>query len=310
MTSNKKNNIELDFIKRSISQLLKYGVVNVDKYKGPTSHQIADTVKKILHINKTGHSGSLDPAVTGCLPVALGRATKLAGLMLKSPKEYICIMHVHNDFHDNKLKKVFKDFTGEIKQMPPVRSAVKRRKRKRTIYELELLERKDNDVLFRVLCEAGTYIRKLAHDMGKAIGPGAHMQELRRTKAGVFREDSIVTLPELNDAYCELTEKGDETLIRKFILPMECMIKDIPKIILHDNAIIPIMNGRPLAVPGIIKADDFEKDQKVALITSKNQLIALGKALVSFSEYIKRKEKKGKGLVVKIERVITDKEDL
>lgn len=147
--------------KRSVEDLINYGIVNIDKPKGPTSHQVSDFVQKILKINKAGHSGTLDPAVTGVLPIALARATRIVQTLLKAGKEYIAIMHLHKKIKEKKLKKICKKFVGKIKQKPPLKSAVKRQLRAREVYYLDLLEIDGQDVLIRVGCEAGTYIRKL-----------------------------------------------------------------------------------------------------------------------------------------------------
>ena len=198
-----------DPTERTTEELLDYGIVNIDKLKGPTSHQISDFVKKILHLKKAGHSGTLDPGVTGVQPVAFGRATRITQFLLTAPKEYVCLMHVHKDVEESVLREKINLFVGKIKQLPPVKSAVKREERVREIYELEVIEIHGRDVLFRVLCQAGTYIRKLCHDMGKELGTGAQMAELRRTQAGPFREeDNLITLNDLDDAYYYYKKEG------------------------------------------------------------------------------------------------------
>ena len=177
---------------RKTEEIINYGIVNINKPKGPTSHQVSDFVQKILHINKSGHSGTLDPAVTGVLPVALGRATRIVQTLLTAGKEYVGIMHLHKNIEETKLRETIqKDFIGKIRQMPPLKSSVKRQLRTRTVYYFEIMEIEDKDVLFKVGTQAGTYIRKLIHDIGQKIGTGAHMAELRRTKAGPFRESTL-----------------------------------------------------------------------------------------------------------------------
>src|SRR3989344_1720794 len=154
--------------KLKTEKIITYGIVNVDKPKGPTSHQVSDYMQKILHINKAGHSGTLDPAVTGVLPVALDRATRIVQTLLTAGKEYVAIMHLHKDVEEEKLRETInKYFVGKIQQIPPLKSSVKRQLRTRTIYHLGILEIEDKDVLFKVGCEAGTYIRKLIHDIGQ-----------------------------------------------------------------------------------------------------------------------------------------------
>lgn len=145
--------------KRSVEELLKKGVINLDKPRGPTSHQVAAWVKDILRV-KTGHGGTLDPAVSGCLPIFLGSATRLAEVMLLSTKEYVCLMRLHKHAAKKDIMSLFSHFQGQIWQRPPVKSSVKRELRKREIYGVEVLEIEENDVLFRISCEAGTYIRK------------------------------------------------------------------------------------------------------------------------------------------------------
>src|SRR3989344_1550146 len=122
--------------KRSIADLLGFGVVVVDKPPGPTSHQVSAFVQEILNIQKSGHSGSLDPNVTGVLPVALEHATRVVLALLPSPKEYVALMHLHKPLDLLRIESLFETFTGTIKQLPPIRSSVKREERERTIFSL------------------------------------------------------------------------------------------------------------------------------------------------------------------------------
>ena len=286
--------------KRTTEQLIEYGIVNIDKPRGPTSHQVSDFVKKILNVNKAGHSGSLDPKVTGVLPVALADATRTAQYLLTSGKEYICIMHLHKDVDEKKLKKAFKDFTGKIRQLPPVKSAVKRQLRTREIYYIDVLEIQGKDVLFRVGCQAGTYIRKLCSDIGKRLGIGAHMAELRRTKAGPFDESTLVTLQNLTDAYYYFKEQGNDKELRKIIMPMESAVKHLAKIWIFDNCVNTLCHGASLAVPGISKLESkINNEDIVAVMTLKNELVCIGIAKMSSDEIMKSK----KGLAVITKKV-------
>lgn len=164
------------------------GVVNLDKPRGPTSHEVTAWVKDILELSRAGHSGSLDPGVTGVQPIMLGKATKAVSALRLSGKEYVCLMRLHEPAPEKRVRSICKQFTGPIFQMPPIVSAVKREVRVRMIYYLEVIEVQDKSVLMRVGCEAGTYLRKLCHDIGTALGTGAHMQQLRRTKTGPFEK--------------------------------------------------------------------------------------------------------------------------
>jgi H/ACA ribonucleoprotein complex subunit 4 len=274
--------------KRPILEYIQKGVVNIDKPKGPTSHEVAAWVKAIVEVNTAGHAGSLDPKVTGLLPTLLGKATKAVPALRLSGKEYICLLRLHRQVPPKLVRQVCEEFTGPIYQMPPIKSAVKRVIRVRTIYYLEVLEIEDRDVLFRVGCEAGTYIRKLCHDIGLALGSGGHMQELRRTKAGPFTEKTLVTLQDLKDAYVFWQEEGDESELRRVIRPMEAAVSHLPKIYLRDSAVDAVCSGASLALPGIISLDsDLKKGDLTALFTLKGELVALAKAEMTTQEILK-----------------------
>ncbi len=288
---------------RTVEELLSCGLVNLDKPKGPTSHQVVDYVKKILHLKKAGHSGTLDPAVTGVQPIALGRATRITQFLLTAPKEYVGIMHLHKPVEKEKLKETLKKFIGEIIQLPPVKSAVKRVKRKRKIYALKILEIDGQDVLFEMKCQAGTYVRKWCHDFGEEIGVGAHMTELRRTQAGPFTEkDNLVTLTDLQDAYFFYQEENNPKFLRYCLQPLEKAVKHLPKCWILDTTILSLTHGRDLAIPGIAKLETFPSNQKVAILTLKGELIAIGHSLLSTEEIIKKK----KGLALEVKKVFME----
>ena len=286
--------------KRKTEEIINYGIVNIDKPKGPTSHQVSDFVQKILHINKSGHSGTLDPAVTGVLPLALGRATRIVQTLLTAGKEYIAIMHLHKDVDEEKLEETIKKyFIGKIQQIPPLKSSVKRQLRTRTVYYFDILEIDEKDVLFKVGTEAGTYIRKLIHDIGKKLGIGAHMAELRRTKAGPFDESTLFTLHELTDAYYFWKEENNEKFIRKVIQPVESGVNHLQKVWVFDTTVESLCHGVDLKVPGISKLNDnITENEIVAMMTLKNELIALGTAKMNSKEMLGEK-----GIAVQTEKV-------
>jgi H/ACA ribonucleoprotein complex subunit 4 len=288
---------------RDIQELLNSGVILLDKPSGPTSHQVAAWVKEILGLEKAGHGGTLDPKVTGLLPITLGRATNAVRTLLLGGKEYVGAMKMHADVPKKDIKDIFKEFTGKIYQLPPVRSAVKRELRIREIYYLEPLEIEKRVVLFKVGCQAGTYIRTLCHDIGDALGSGAHMVELRRTKIASFSEDEAVTLHDLKDALVFWKEDGKEEDLRKIILPYERLLEHIPKMVVKDSAVDALCHGANLAVPGILELDpDIRKKMEVALITTKDEGIALGTALLSSRDIFDKKQ----GIAAKIERVLME----
>jgi H/ACA ribonucleoprotein complex subunit 4 len=287
---------------RGIKEHMSYGVINLDKPSGPTSHEVVAWVKRILKVDHAGHGGTLDPKVTGILPVALQDATKISQVFLYSGKEYVCVMRLHSPLPRERVERVIKEFVGEIYQRPPLRSSVTRRLRRRTIYYLEDLEFLEKRVLFRVGCQAGTYIRKLCFDIGAALGSGAHMEELRRTRAGPFTEDEkLVTLYDLYEAYSLWVEAKDESLLRKLIQPMENALKFVPKVFVRDSAIDSICHGANLAVPGIAMLESgIRKKGLVGLFTLKGEIIALARALMTTDDMI-RKER---GLATNTMRVI------
>ena len=289
---------------RKTEEIINYGIVNINKPQGPTSHQVSDYAKRILGIKKSGHSGTLDPNVHGCLPVALGRATRIAQALLNSGKEYVGIMHLHHDIDEKKLNEAIKSgFTGKIRQTPPLKSAVKRQERTREIYYFGILEKDEKDVLFIVGCQAGTYIRKLIHDLGKKLNVGAHMLELRRTKAGPFNEETLFTLQDLTDAFYFYKDENNDKFLRKMIQPVENAVAHLPKIWVFDSTIDTLCHGAYLNVPGISKlGDKIEKDETVAIMTLKDELVAIGIAKMS-SEEIMKKEK---GLAAKTDSVFME----
>lgn len=293
-------NLGHDPKKRPINELIQYGIINIDKPKCPTSHQVSDYLQRILNISKAGHAGTLDPAVTGVLPIALGRATRIVQTMLPAGKEYVGIMHVHNDIEEKKLRQVFKDFTGIITQKPPIKSAVKRQERERNIYYLEILEIEGRDILFKVGCQAGTYIRKLVHDMGSRLASGAHMAELRRTIAGCFDESTLVTLQDVADAFYYWKEEGNEKYIRAVIQPVENAVEHLPKVWALDSSVNPLCHGRPLAAPGISKLhDEINPDDLIAVMTLKDELIAIGNAKMTSIAMLE----KNYGIAVNVHKV-------
>jgi len=231
-----------------IKQLIQFSLINLDKPSGPTSFQISQFVKNTLNIAKTSHMGTLDPQVTGVLPITLGRACKLSEYFMHKDKVYAGIMRLHEDIPITKLKKEMKEFTGKISQLPPVKSRVKRALREREVKKFELMEKKGKDVLFIADVEAGTYIRKLIHDLGEKIG-GAHMLELRRVKASIFSEndDNFVNLYDFEKAAKALDE-GNEIPLRKLLVPAEQAIqKVLPVAKLSEKANIKqILTGKPL----------------------------------------------------------------
>ena len=288
----------------SVSELLNCGIINLDKPSGPTSHQIDSWIKEILSQEKVGHGGTLDPNATGILPIAVGDATKALQALLSADKEYIGVMKLHKSVDKKKIIEVCNSFVGEITQIPPVRSAVKRVKRKRNIYYLDVIQIKDRDVLFCVGCESGTYVRTLCVNIGKQLKTRAHLAELRRTRVGRLKENDSVFLQDLKDAYIFFKEDGDEKEIRKIIFPMEKLFDHLPKIIIRDSAVDAICHGASLAVPGVVEVDsDIKKDETALVLTLKGEGVAIVKSLMSTEEIIQ----KDSGVCASLLRVLMKK---
>ena len=251
--------------KKSIKELLEFGIINIDKSSGPTSFDISDFVKKKLSLRKTSHFGTLDPKVTGVLPIALNRACKLTGFFLGEDKEYIGIMRMHEEISLEKIKaKIKEKFLGKIIQMPPVKSRVKRVEREREIISFEILEKDGKDFLFKTEVQGGTYIRKLIDDLGKELDVGAHMLELRRIRAGIFKEDSIVNLYNFEKAVDEY-KNGNERPLREIIFSAEIISEAYPVMKLKSNNLKQIFTGKPICAEDIIKDDGWKKDSIVCV---------------------------------------------
>lgn len=288
---------------RPAAEYIRYGVINLDKPAGPTSHEVAAWVKKIMHLTRIGHGGTLDPKVTGVLPVTLEDSTKIVQALLHSGKEYICVMKLHGDAEEEHVRKVLGEFEDLIYQRPPLRSSVKRQLRTRRVYYIDFIEKDGRNVLFKVGCEGGTYIRKLCYDIGEILGCGAHMQELRRTRAGPFVENSNdrVRLHDVAYWFAEWEEKKDEKILRKIIQPMEAALALIPKIVIRDSAVDALCHGANLTAPGILAAETgITKDAMTAVLTLKGEAVALAKALVSTEEILDLNH----GTVATLQRVV------
>lgn len=290
--------------KRSLKRHMALGAINLDKTSGPTSHEVAAWVKRILDVEKAGHSGTLDPKVTGILPVLLGDATRIMDVLLLAGKEYICLMHIHRPVPKKRILEECREFMGPILQKPPLKSSVVKELRTRTIYYLEVLEIDEQNVLMRVGCEAGTYIRKLCFDIGLALGTGANMQELRRTRAGPFREDkTLVTLHQLADAVAIWKEKGDDSGLFRCIQPVEAALSHLPRLVIADNAVDAVCHGAPLAAPGLLRLEtDINKGDAVAMFTLKGEAVAVGWSEMESREMLASKA----GIVARTERVIME----
>jgi H/ACA ribonucleoprotein complex subunit 4 len=270
---------------RTIEKHINSGFIILDKPPGPTSHEIIATIKKLLGLKKAGHSGTLDPSVSGVLPVSLENATKILQTMLTLPKTYICNMRIKNLPENANIdwKKTLNEFKGLIYQYPPLESNVARKLRKRMIYEIKLIDVVDNNILFEVKCESGTYIRTLCEDIGKSIGLSTYMNELRRTQTSIFHEKQAITMHNLFDAFMDYKEDKKEEELRKVIRPVEEGVLHLKQIVVKNDAIRSLTHGVTLGGSGLLAYDsNIEKHDIIAAFSAKSELIGIGQALVNY----------------------------
>lgn len=282
---------------RSPETLLEFGVINLDKPPGPSAHQVAAWVRDMAGVERAAHAGTLDPKVTGCLPVLTGTATRAAQVFDTSRKGYVTVLELHAPAPAD-LESTLTEFEGPLYQKPPRKSAVARRLRVREIHRLNALEREHRRVLLDVECASGTYIRKLCHDLGLALGTGAHMGDLRRTQTGHFDDRTLSTMEDLADGLAFWRENDDAELLREVVSPAERALEGLPSLTVAPSAAEEIAEGAPVYSPGVIDADldEAEHGELIACYTPDGAVICLGR-LVGDPD---AKE----GMVVELERVL------
>jgi H/ACA ribonucleoprotein complex subunit 4 len=285
-----------------LARLAAGAFVLVDKPRGPSSHQVAAWTRDILGVDHTGHAGTLDPNVSGMLWVGSGPALKLIPLLLEFPKRYIALVVLHSKVAPKELERVLQEFTGPIFQTPPVRSAVKRERRVRTIHRLGLVESAPPRYLLDIVGDSGTYVRTLAVDVGEALGVGAHLEELRRIGTGPFREEDVVSLTVLRDA-AERARSGSPEDLLRLLRPIEEVWREFPIVVVKDAAASALAHGAALARGGIVSLSrSFAHGATVALVTRSGEFVAYGSTEVD-SEAMKGSRP---GWVVTQTRVFAD----
>jgi tRNA pseudouridine55 synthase len=292
---------------RSRADREAFGVVNLDKPPGPSAHQVAAWIRDLVGVDRAAHGGTLDPKVTGCLPVLLGDATRVAQVFLEGVKEYVAVLELHGPVPTD-LERVVGEFGGPLYQKPPRKSAVARRLRVREVYALDVLETRDRQVLLRIRCESGTYVRKLCHDLGLALGTGGHMGHLRRTATSPFDDTSLVTMHDLADAVA-FADEGDEGPLRDAVEPAERALVHLPRVTVAPSAAEQVATGAPVYAPGVLGVEparepvaetgtgvSVEEDDLVACYTPDGSAVCLGR-LVGDPDA-------DRGVVVDLERVL------
>ena len=294
---------------RPIEEHLKYGVINLDKPANPSSHEIVAWIKKILKVEKTGHSGTLDPKVTGCLIVCLNRATRLVKAQQSAGKEYVAIVKFHNPIENiSEIDACLKKLTGACFQRPPLISSVKRELRIRTIYEYKLYEfdKEKNMAIFWISCEAGTYVRTMCVHLGMLAKVGGHMQELRRVRSGILKEDeTMVTMHDVLDAQYVYEQTKKDDYLRRVVRPLEILLTNYKRIVIKDSSINAICYGAKLTVPGVLRFENgIEVGKEVVIISTKGEAIAIAIAEMTSSVLASCDH----GVVAKTKRVIMDRD--
>jgi len=296
-------------LKRTLKEYVRYGVINVDKPANPSSHEVVAWIRRILRVEKTGHSGTLDPKVTGCLLVCVERATRLVKAQQGAGKEYVAIVRLHKAMEqETQLALAIEKLTGPLFQRPPVLAAVKRRLRVREIYQSKLIEYDESRRLgvFWVDCQAGTYIRTLCVHLGLLLGTGGHMQELRRVRSGILtEEDHLVTMHDIMDAQWQYDNSKDETYLRRVIMPLELLLVKHKRLVVKDSAVNAICYGAKFMLPGLLRFEQgIEVGEEVVMMTTKGEAIALGIAQMATADIASCDH----GVVAKIKRVIMERD--
>uniref|UniRef100_A0A8C2THN7 H/ACA ribonucleoprotein complex subunit DKC1 n=1 Tax=Coturnix japonica TaxID=93934 RepID=A0A8C2THN7_COTJA len=296
-------------LKREISDYIRSGFINLDKPSNPSSHEVVAWIRRILRVEKTGHSGTLDPKVTGCLIVCIERATRLVKSQQSAGKEYVGIVRLHNAIESEaQLARAIETLTGALFQRPPLIAAVKRQLRVRTIYESKLVEYDPERRLgiFWVSCEAGTYIRTLCVHLGLLLGVGGQMQELRRVRSGILGEmDNMVTMHDVLDAQWQYDNNKDDSYLRRVILPLEKLLTSHKRLVMKDSAVNAICYGAKIMLPGVLRYEDgIELNQEIVVITTKGEAICLAIALMTTAVISTCDH----GVVAKIKRVIMERD--
>ncbi|MCS5533137.1 MAG: RNA-guided pseudouridylation complex pseudouridine synthase subunit Cbf5 [Candidatus Poseidoniaceae archaeon] len=275
---------------RSVEERLNSGFILLDKPAGPSSHQVASWARDMFGLERLGHGGTLDPFATGVLPLMAGKSMKLTKKILTHNKTYICVFRFASEPDADALDEVITKMTGRIFNVPPEISAVKIQVRSRRIFKFEKLDIKNSQMVARIECEAGTYIRTMARDMGLLLGMKVELKELRRETSGIFSLDDCVTLQQLADAYWLWKEFDQPEALLRIVHPVEKLLLDYPSAVVKDSAAAALAHGAPLLRPGIVSIDsNISEGRDIVINTMKGETVGLVKLIVS-SDSVKEME--------------------
>jgi len=296
-------------LKRPTEDYVRSGFINLDKPSNPSSHEVVAWIKRILRVEKTGHSGTLDPKVTGCLIVCIERATRLVKSQQGAGKEYVCVFALHNPVADEKkVKLCLEGIKGAMFQRPPLISAVKRQLRIRTVYDVNMLEydQDRNMGVFWVSCEAGTYIRTMCVHLGLFLGVGGHRQDLRRVRSGIQSEkEGLVTMHDVLDAQWMYDNHKDDSYLRHSVQPLERLLVGHKRIIIKDSAVCALCHGAQVLLPGVLRYEDgIEIGMEIVIVTTKGEAVALAIAQMTTAVMATCDH----GICAKLKRVIMERD--
>ena len=267
---------------RTVEERLEAGFILLDKAAGPSSHQVASWARDMFGLERLGHGGTLDPFATGVLPLMAGKSMKLTKKILTHNKTYICVFRFASEPDSKMLKEVMSNMTGRVFNVPPEISAVKIQVRSRRIFTFEKLDFNNNQMVARVECEAGTYIRTMARDMGLLLNMKVELKELRRETSGIFKLEDCVTLQQLADAYWLWKELSQPEALLRIIHPVEKLLLDYPSVTVKDSAAAALSHGAPLLRPGIVSIDPAIGDGRdIVVNTMKGETVGIVNMLVT-----------------------------
>ena len=263
---------------RTIEQLLESCFILLDKSPGPSSHQVSAWARDMMGLEKLGHGGTLDPFASGLLPLLSGKAMRLTGKILTHDKSYLALFKFGKELERNEIEDKMAMLTGKVYNVPPEISAVRVQVRTRKISKFDILDFDGTSLLTNIECEAGTYVRTMARDLGLLLDTPVELKELRRPTSGEFSLNQSITMQQLADAYWLWQEKGEEDAMLRILHPIEDMLSDLPRVVVKDGAAAALSHGAPLLRPGVVSIDhNLNVGTEVLLVTIKGEAVAIAK---------------------------------
>ena len=263
---------------RTIEQLLESCFILLDKSPGPSSHQVSAWARDMMGLEKLGHGGTLDPFASGLLPLLSGKAMRLTGKILTHDKSYLALFKFGKELGRNEIEDKMAMLTGKVYNVPPEISAVRVQVRTRKISKFDILDFDGTSLLTQIECEAGTYVRTMARDLGLLLDTPVELKELRRPTSGEFSLSQSITMQQLADAYWLWQEKGEEDAMLRILHPIEDMLSDLPRVVVKDGAAAALSHGAPLLRPGVVSIEeDLKVGSEVLLVTMKGEAVAIAK---------------------------------